>query len=141
MASPQEQSLLSDLVRFQAQQMTQLLPTINGLVTLQTAATSVPPTPLPVPTPSPPFRAFNPDVEHWPEYIAQLEAHFTAYNVPELEASRLPPPQPMMSPTAPPQWARLRSSPLSVRSPAPDGCLPPPPPMGHCSTSSSEHTQ
>ncbi|XP_049813627.1 uncharacterized protein LOC126260345 [Schistocerca nitens] len=78
MASPQEQASLSDLVLFQAQQMTQLLAAINGLVTLKTAATSVPRTSPPVPTPSPtapPFRAFGPDVE-------------------QLEASRPPPPPP-----------------------------------------------
>ncbi|XP_049793073.1 uncharacterized protein LOC126202972 [Schistocerca nitens] len=65
--------------------MAQLLAAINGLVTLQTVATLAPPTPPPVPTPSPtapPFRAFNPDVERWPEYIAQLEAHFAAYYIP-----------------------------------------------------------
>ncbi|XP_047002696.1 leucine-rich repeat extensin-like protein 3 [Schistocerca americana] len=46
----------------------------------------------------------------------------------ELEAKRLPPPRPMTPPTAPPQRARLQSSPPPVRSPAPDGPLPPPPP-------------
>ncbi|XP_047100782.1 uncharacterized protein LOC124719359 [Schistocerca piceifrons] len=88
MASPQEQASVSDVVRFQSQQMTQLLAAINGLVTLQTAATLAPPTPPPVPTPSPmapPFRAFSPDVERWPEYIVQLEAHFVAYNIPGTE--------------------------------------------------------
>ncbi|XP_046990483.1 SH3 domain-containing protein C23A1.17-like [Schistocerca americana] len=135
MASPQEQASLSDLVRFQAQQMTQLLAAINGLVTLQTAASSAPPTPPPVPTPSPtapPFRAFTPDVERWPKYITQLEAHFAAYNIPEFEASRPPPPwpttQPMASPPlAPTPRAHLPSSPLPVRSPAPDRRLSPPP--------------
>ncbi|XP_049958358.1 uncharacterized protein LOC126474904 [Schistocerca serialis cubense] len=106
--------------------MTQLLAAINELVTLQTAATSAPPTPLPVLTPLP-FRAFNPDVECWPEYIAQLEAHFAAYNIPELEASRLPPPQPTTPPMAPLPRAHLPSSPLPVLSPAPDGSLLPPP--------------
>ncbi|XP_047121550.1 uncharacterized protein LOC124805133 isoform X3 [Schistocerca piceifrons] len=69
----------------QAQQMTQLLAAINGLVTLQTVATLAPPTPLPVPT-APPLHAFNPDVERWPEYITQLEAHFAAYNIPGVKS-------------------------------------------------------
>ncbi|XP_046986171.1 formin-like protein 3 [Schistocerca americana] len=48
MASPQEHASLSDLVRFKAQQMTQMLAAMNGLVTLQKiAATSAPPTPPP----------------------------------------------------------------------------------------------
>ncbi|XP_049790397.1 mucin-7-like [Schistocerca nitens] len=106
MALPQEQSSLSDLVHFQAQKMTQLLAAINGPVTQQTAATSAPPSPT-----APPFRAFNPDCERWPEYIAQLEAHFAAYDIPAT--------------TAPPPRARLQASPLPVRSPAPDGHLPP----------------
>ncbi|XP_049805770.1 uncharacterized protein LOC126248636 [Schistocerca nitens] len=95
MPSPQEQASLSDLVRFQAQQMTQLLAAVNGLVTVQTTATTAPPTPQPVTAttpPAPPFCAFNPDVERWPKYIVQFEAHFAAYNIPELDASRLPPP-------------------------------------------------
>ncbi|XP_049957762.1 neural Wiskott-Aldrich syndrome protein-like [Schistocerca serialis cubense] len=49
----------------------------------------------------------------------------------QLEASRLPPPQPATPPTAPPPpappRARLQSSPLPVRSPAPNGRLSPPP--------------
>ncbi|XP_049827265.1 uncharacterized protein LOC126266774 [Schistocerca gregaria] len=46
----------------------------------------------------------------------------------ELEASGLPPPRPTTPPTDSPQRASLRSPPLPVRSPAPDGRLPPPPP-------------
>ncbi|XP_049766435.1 uncharacterized protein LOC126095724 isoform X2 [Schistocerca cancellata] len=136
MASSQEQASLSDLVLFQAQQMTQLLAAVNGLITLQAAAAMTPPTPPPVPTPTTPpalpFRAFNPDVECWPEYIAQLEAHFGAYNITELEASWLPPPQtttPLMTPPplAPKQQTLLPPPPLSVRSPAPGERLSPPP--------------
>ncbi|XP_049845166.1 protein diaphanous-like [Schistocerca gregaria] len=84
--------------------------------------------------------AFNPDVERWLEYIAQLEANFAAYNIPELDASRLPPPQPTTPPTAPPALAppraRLPSPPLPFRLPAPDGPTsspPPPPPPPPCS--------
>ena len=43
MAAPQEQTSLADLIRLQAQQMSQLLAAVNGLVTLQTAATAAPP--------------------------------------------------------------------------------------------------
>ncbi|XP_049806677.1 neural Wiskott-Aldrich syndrome protein-like [Schistocerca nitens] len=150
MASPQEQASLSALVRFQAHQMTQLLAAINGLVTPQTATTSAPPTPPPVPTPSPtapPFRAFNPDVERWPEYIAQLEAHFAAYNIPGTErlaffianagvvlyrvlvkiggfAASVA--SAHDSTDGDPPRARLPSPP-PIQSPAPDGRLSPPP--------------
>ncbi|XP_047120625.1 proline-rich receptor-like protein kinase PERK2 [Schistocerca piceifrons] len=43
----------------------------------------------------------------------------------ELEASQLPAPRTRTPPTAPPPGACLRSSPLPVRSAAPDGRLPP----------------
>ncbi|XP_046985850.1 formin-like protein 5 [Schistocerca americana] len=70
--------------------MTQL---VAGLVTLQAAATTVPAVPRPKPI-ALPFHAFNSDVERWPEHIAQFEAHSAAYNIPELDASRLPPARP-----------------------------------------------
>ncbi|XP_049794630.1 numb-like protein [Schistocerca nitens] len=101
----------------QAQQMTPLLAAVNGLVTLQTAAASAPPMPPPVPqmTPSvPPFRAFSPGSERWPEYIAQLEAQLVAYNIPELDSPQLPLQQPMTQLTAAPLLLPMVRVPLTA---------------------------